>query len=518
VIADQRRRSLIAARDRFGIKPLFYAVQDGNVYVASEAKALFALGVKARWDQQAFLADCHVARPNQRSLFAGVYAVPPGCYLIARDGQIEIRRYWQLDYPRREVLAADTRSEAEVAAGFREVLDEAVSQRLVADVEVASYLSGGIDSCAVLGLAQRRSQRPIRAFTITFGDELYDEGELARRTAAFVGANFVPVPVGQQQIADAFSDAIWHAEVPVFNGHGVAKYLLSRAVRDAGIKVVFTGEGSDELLGGYPPFRRDLLLHNSEGQDPAQVAQMLAQLEAANQSSRGLLTRDGATAPGLELLRERLGYVPSALEGFSALAAKLYPLLRPTKRAATLQTNPYTELLEALEVHATLQGRDALNQSLSIWTRTMLPNYILTVLGDRMEMAHSIEGRVPFLDHHVAEYAARLPVHQKIRGMREKHVLREATRDVILPEIYERQKHPFMSPPARDDNDALSVFCRDMLASSVVDDQPFFEPARVRGLMDSVADMQPADRGAFEGVVLRVVSTCVLQQRFGLSA
>jgi asparagine synthase (glutamine-hydrolysing) len=518
VIADQRRRCLVAARDRFGIKPLFYTVYRGDVFLASEAKALFALGVEARWDREAFFAELHHARPHQRSLFAGIYSVPPGCTLIARDGQVEIRPYWQLDYPQRDVLAADTRSDAEVVAGFRAVLDDAVGQRLVADVEVASYLSGGIDSCAILGLAQRRSQRPIRAFTIAFGDELYNEERLARDTAAFVGASFVPIRVSQQQIADAFSDAIWHAEMPVFNGHGVAKFLLSRAVRDAGIKVVFTGEGSDELLGGYPPFRRDLLLHNSEGQDPDQVSRMLAQLDAANQASRGLLTLDGATGAGLDKLRARLGFVPSALEGFSALAAKLYPMLHPAFREAGVQANPYTELLDALEVRKTLAGRDALNQALSIWTRTMLPNYILTVLGDRMEMAHSVEGRVPFLDHHVAEYVAGVPVHHKIRGMREKHLLREATKDVILPEIYQRQKHPFLAPPARDEHDAMTEFCRDVLASSAVDEQPFFEPRRVRGLMDAVADMAPGDRGAFEGALLRVVSTCLMQQRFGLSA
>lgn len=518
VIADQRRRCLIAARDRFGIKPLFYSVYQGDVFVASEAKALFALGVKARWDGEAFFAECHFARPNQRSMFAGVYAVPPGCYLIARDGQVEIHRYWQLDYPRREVLAADTRSDEEVIAGFRAVLDDAVGQRLVADVEVASYLSGGIDSCAILGLAQRRSARPIRAFTIAFGDELYNEELLARDTAAFVGANFVPIHVNQRQIADSFADAIWHVEAPVINGHGVAKFLLSKAVRDAGIKVVFTGEGADELLGGYPPFRRDLLLHNTEGQDPEEVRRMLAQLDAANQASRGILTLDGATGTGLDKLRERLGFVPSALEGFSTLAAKLYPLLQPAFREAGVRANPYTELLDALEVHDTLLGRDALNQALSIWTRTMLPNYLLTFLGDRMEMAHSIEGRVPFLDHHVAEFAAGVPVHHKIRGMREKHLLREATKDVILPEIYQRQKHPFLSPPARDEHDAMTELCRDILASSAVDDQPFFEPQRVRGLMDAVSDMAPVDRSAFEGALLRVVSICVLQERFGPSS
>lgn len=517
VIADQRRRCLLAVRDRYGIKPLYYTVLGGDVYVASEIKALLALGVPARWDADAFFAEVHSVRSADRTLFAGIYAVPPGSTLLARDGRVEIRPYWDTQFPCRADLAADRRSDAEVVAGFREVLDDAVRERLVADVEVASYLSGGIDSCAMLGLAQRRLSRPVRAFTITFGDEMYSEERLARQTAQWLGATLVPVPVSQHDLAEAFSDALWHAETLVFNGHGVAKYLLSRAVRDAGVKVVFTGEGADEILGGYPPFRRDLLLHNTENQQVEDVDELLAELAASNRSSRGLLTADGAAAPGLDAFEARLGWVPSAISTWSTLATKMYPLLDDQYLQAGLRANPYTELLDALDVRRRVTGRDPVNQALYLWTHTHLPTYVLTFLGDRMEMAHSVEGRVPFLDHHVTEYAARLPVHHKIRGLREKHVLREAVRDCVLPEVYDRHKHPFMAPPARDGRDPLAVFCQDTLRSDVVGDQPFFNPMRVRRLLDQVNTMAPDDRAAFEGVVLRVVSTCLLTQRFGLT-
>lgn len=518
VIADQRQRCLIAVRDRFGIKPLYYTVQGGDVLVASEIKALLALGAPARWDEGALFADCHGVRTADRTLFAGIRAVPPGCLLVARDGHVEIRPYWDTDFPSREALAADGRPEVEIVTGFREVLDDAVAERLVADVEVASYLSGGIDSSAVLGLAQRKLNRPIRAFTIVFGDERYNEESQAQQTAQWLGATFVPVPVSQHDLAEAFPDAVWHGETIVANGNGVAKYLLSRAVRDAGIKVVFTGEGADEILAGYPPFRRDLLLHNTEGQPTEDTAKLLAELHATNQSSRGLLSADGALAPGLAAVAARLGWTPSAIEAYSTLANKMYPYFTDAYREAGQANSPYTQLLDTLDVPGRLAGRDPVNQALYIWNRTLLPNFILTVLGDRMEMAHSIEGRVPFLDHHVAEYAARIPVHHKIRGLREKHVLREAVRDCVLPEVYDRQKHPFMSPPARDSDDALALFCQDILRSQAVEDQPFFDPSRVRGLMDQVASMDPADRAVFDSVVLMIVSTCILQQRFGLAA
>lgn len=516
VIADERRRCLFAARDRFGIKPLFYTVWNGTVLIASEIKALLALGVPARWDEGALIADCLFARPPHRSLFRGICALPPGCFLRAWDGQVQVQRYWDLDYPLAEGLAADDRSDQEVVAGFRAVLDDAVAERLVADVEVAAYLSGGIDSCAVLGLAQHRLQRPIRAFTISFGDAMYDETTLARDTAKAVGAEFVPIPLTQQQVADGFSDTVWHSETLVHNGHGVAKFLLSAAVRDAGIKVVFTGEGADEFLGGYAPYRRDVLLHHSPHLADTERDRLLRELDAANVSARGLMTREGEAAEGLATFARRLGFVPSLFESFSGLGTRLIGMLREDLRHRAEVADPFGDLLDSVDVNGQLAGRDRLNQSLYLVCVTGLPHYVLACLGDRVEMAHSVEGRVPFLDHRVAEYVARLPIRHKIRNLREKHVLREAVRDCVIPEVYQRQKHPFMTPPARTDDDPMTVMCQDVLRSRVLEDQPLFDPGRVRAFLDRLATMSPAERGAAEGVVLRMVSACLMHERFGL--
>ncbi len=517
VIADERRRCLIGIRDRFGIKPLFYTVRGRNVYFASEIKALVALGLQPRWDRDAFFSECHQARAPHRTLFAGVFAVPPGCIAIAREGRVDIRSYWDMNYPTRETLANDRRSDEEVVEGFRAVFDDAVSQRLVADVEVAAYLSGGIDSSAVLGIAQRKLSRPIRAFTVCFEDALYDEGNLARQTAAFTGAAFAPVPVTPRHLADAFSDALWHAETPMLNGHGVAKFLLSRAVRDAGIKVVLTGEGADEMLAGYPHFRRDLILQGADDRGSTTTAQLLSDLTAANPTSRGLLSPAGETAPGLDMLERRLGWAPSYLESFSTLAARIHPLFNDDYREQQVAAGAYAELLDSIDIRGRLDERDPVNQSLYLWGRTHLPHYVLTNLGDRMEMAHSIEGRVALLDHHVAEYAAQLPVRHKIRGLREKHVLREAVRDCVLPEIYDRQKLPFMSPPARRGGDALTEFYQDVLQSRALQAQPFFDPQRARAFIRRVAELPEQERGACDGAMLLLVSTCVLQDRFGMS-
>jgi len=520
VIADRREGTLLAIRDRFGIKPLFYAVHQGDVYFASEIKALLALGVPARWDVEALLADAYQVRLHARTLFAGIQAVPPGHYAVARAGAVTLHPYWDLAFPSRETLAADRRSDAEVIRGFREVLDDAVRERLVADVEVACYLSGGIDSCAVLGLAQRHMTRPIRAFTLSFDETLYDESALARAQAERSGASYHPIPATRQALAEAYADAVWHAECTFFNGHGVAKFLLSRGVRDAGIKVVFTGEGSDEMLGGYAPFRRDVLLYNSARQDPDTVKRLLAAMRASNQAVPTLIVNEeAASSAALEPVRRRLGWIPSWLIAWSAMGDPVVQRYSRDMAARIGTLNPYAGLLGGLDADGRLAGCDPLNQGLYLWAKTALVNFILTLLGDRMEMAHSIEGRVPFLDHQVAEYAAGIPVHLKINGLREKHVLREATRDVLIEPVYNREKHPFTTPPIKTvENDPLREMFGDVLASAALDQQPVFDAAAARALYQGYAALPPEARVPADAVLHRIVSTTILHQRFGMSA
>src|SRR3954451_4751339 len=240
-----------------------------------------------------------------RTLYDGVFQIPPGHFLLASDKHVQVNQYWDFNYPVKD-LAAPKRSDADYAAEFRHELEEAVRLRLRADVPVGVYLSGGLDSCSVLGLAARHHPEPIRAFTLSFDRAEYDEGEIAREMAAKVGAEFCPIPLRQSDLADHFADAIAQAETFCMNAHGVAKYLLSRAVRDAGYKVVLTGEGSDEILGGYAFFRRDMLLYNREGQDPAVIAGLLDELTRLNAVSRGLLLPDGE-AGQLDFVKRVLG-------------------------------------------------------------------------------------------------------------------------------------------------------------------------------------------------------------------
>ncbi|MBS1803906.1 MAG: asparagine synthase (glutamine-hydrolyzing) [Acidobacteria bacterium] len=515
VIWDEKQQTLFAARDRFGIKPLFYAWHNEKLYIASEVKALFTAGVPARWDEESVFNSFTFGGHQMRTLYDGVFLVPPGHYLVVTEKHFQITRYWDFNYPLGDT--SSNRSDADYIAEFRHELEEAVRIRLRADVPVGVYLSGGLDSCSVLGLAARHHPDPIQAFTLTFEDVAYDEGPIAEEMAALAGAKFHTIPINQNALAENFADAILQSEMLCVNAHGVAKFLLSKAVRDAGYKVVITGEGSDEILGGYAHFRRDMLLYNREGQNPAEIEQLLKWLNDNNAVSRGLLLPDGDTGD-LDAVRRILGYVPSWFETFSSRAVKSAPLLADAFSCKFKHRESYMQLLSDIDVPGQLKGRDALNQSLYLWGKSVLANYILTMLGDRMEMGHSIEGRVPFLDHRVVECICRQPVNMKIRGLTEKYVLRESVRDVITDTVYKRQKHPFLSPPATLNPDqTFHVYVQDLLRGKTMASIGYFNQKEVVKMLDRIHTMDAGARTAYDQILMPLVSMCVIHEGFGMA-
>jgi len=515
-IWDARDALLFAARDRFGIKPLYYAVHDGAFYLASEIKALQELGVPLQWDREALYDTHFVSHAPDRTLCAGVYQVPPAHYLITDGEHVRVVPYWDWNYP----VAADTKlvgDPREWVERIQTAFEEAVRLRLRADVPVACYLSGGIDSCAVLGFASKLSPRPLRAYTLSFDHADYDEARLAEEQAALAGAEFHRIDLRSEDMADHFSDAIYHAERPFANAHAVAKYLLSRAVRDSGVKVVMTGEGSDEIFAGYPHFRRDALLYNPETYEPAQREQLLAQLSATNRVSAGMLMPVGSTT-SLDAVRRILGFVPTNLEVWAQIGAGLLHVVDDEFLQPFAERDTFRVMLHCLDVERQLSGRDPINQSLYVWAKTMLPNYILSNLGDRMEMAHSVEGRLPFLDHHLVEEAARLPVTMKINGLTEKYVLREAARPVLTPAVYARQKHPFLSPPSTLQLDGkLHTFLQDTLRSSALDGPGIYNRGKIISLLDAIPSMDVTERTRVDALLMWVSSICLLHQRLGLA-
>jgi asparagine synthase (glutamine-hydrolysing) len=489
ILWDAARRRLFAARDRFGIKPLYYMQAGDLLLLASEAKALFAAGAPAAWDPESFYQHLFVGPSPDRTLFAGVLQVPPSHYLLAAGRTRRLVRYWDLDYPRQDEPPA-ARGEAEQVERFRAALDEAVRLRLRADVPVGCFLSGGVDSSAVLGLAARHAAEPLAAFTVVFDDGSYDEGPIARETAARAGAAFHPLPLDQADFAAHLSAAIWHAETLGVNLHGVARYLQSKAVHEAGYKVVLSGEGADEILAGYAHARQDLALARSGGA--------------------------AAGGPhGLGAVREALGFVPYWLRRLAINRAVFHALLAGDFVSQINGRDPYRCFMDGFDLGGQLAGRAPLLQSLYLWSRSILPNYIL--FAERLEMAHSLESRLPFLDHHLVEVVRGLPPDLLVRGLTEKYVLREAAREVLTPTVYQRHKHPFTAPPATQRaRQPLHRLTEELLRGPALERVPFFAKTAVVSLLDQLPRLDEGARIALDAALLMIACSCVLQSSYSL--
>ena len=216
-------------------------------------------------------------------------------------------------------------------------------------------------------------------------------------------------------------------------------------------------------------------------------------------------------------MERRLGWLPATLNMAAAQTNSVAPLFRDDLPASVREFQPLVSALDRLPLAQRVAGRDRLNQMLYVNAKTVLPNFILNYLADRMEMAHSIEGRVPFLDHRVAEVAARVPVNMKVKGIREKHVLREAAKDVLIPEVYDRQKHPFTTPPTRNTNDPMLAFYRDTFASQAAKDQPIYDMKKVSTTLDQLLECPDDQRIAVEGGLQRVASVIVMHELFSMA-
>lgn len=514
---DEASQTLFAGRDRFGIKPLYYAWRGDTLYLASEVKALFAAGVPARWDHESFFQfNSFLTYHQDRTPFEGVYQVPPGHYLLVSRNHTQLLRYWDFDNP----IHAISTEPRDQAVELMNALDEAVRLRMHADVPIGCYLSGGIDSCAVLGLAARHSSTPVKAFTLSFDHENYDELPIAKEMAAHVRADFHPIHIRQEDLAENFADAVWHSETMFVNGHGIAKFLLSRAVHEIGYKVVLTGEGSDDILAGYPYFRADMVKY-AQLASGAERDTLLSNLRDGNKVPSGLLLPQGqgqAQLQRLAGLQRVLGFVPSWMEVFAALGSRFSGLFSDSFANQFNGRDAYRCLLDGLDVRGQIAGRDVVHQVMYMGAKTHLPNYLLSVLGDRMEMAHSVEGRLPFLDHRVVELVRGIPISQKIHGTTEKYVLREAMRSVLTDTVYRRPKHPFLAPPALfNPKGRLNQLIQDTLRGSQLRALPFYDPAKVVALLDKVPAMDMRGQLVLDTVFTGIASACLLQERFALA-
>ena len=389
---------------------------------------------------------------------------------------------------------------------------EAVRLRLESDVPVCCHLSGGLDSSSVAGIMSHYMEEPVHCFSIVFpqADAAYDEDTYATETAGKCGAILHRIEVSQQDILRHLPEAVFHSEGLAVNGHLSCKYLLNQTIRKAGFKVALTGEGADECLAGYPHLRKDLFALLP----PERKEALTKMLYHTNLSITGTEIAMGETLDCSRLERQ-LGFLPSFLAAKAGIGYKIYRLLNEDMLQHCMEHDFLCETTAHHHTDERLRGMHPVNQSLYLWNKHALCNYILATLGDGCEMAASVEGRLPFLDHHLFEYAARLPMAMKIKDdVNEKYVLKEAARPYITERVYRRQKHPFQAPPlTRYFTQREFAQIHEELTSDDFMRMGVFNRSAVDRLLTSRPSMSLVEKTIYEPVVMLMLTMYYMNQR-----
>ncbi len=474
-IYDRSSETVCLARDRFGVRPLFYSEQHGDLLFASEVKALFASGeVPATPDLQGLdeVFTFWAARPP-RTVFDGVRSLEPGCFAVWREGRLRVKRYYTLDYPEEHEESSDALGQLD------DLLQSAVQLRLRADVPVGGYLSGGLDSSITCSLASAMSPHQLRTFSVSFEDPQLDERNFQLLVTRAVNSRHAVQTIGPADVARVFPDVVRHTETPLVRTAPAPLFRLSRLTREHGIKVVLTGEGSDELFLGYDLFketavRQFCLRQPASHRRPRLLDRLYPYLDPRGR--RGAFWRRfflDAGEPGDPLF--------SHLPRFT-LTAHIKEFYSADVRAALAGVDPLEALRASLP--PAFPTWSLLNRAAYLEMVTLLSPYLLSSQGDRVSLAHAVEGRFPFLDHRLVEFAGRLPTRSKLRGLREKDILRRWARTVVPPAVAERAKQPYRAPdiPAFFTPE-LVWYAQDLLDERGLARTGLFDPRAVAGLL-----------------------------------
>ena len=436
-IYDRRTEIIVLARDRFGIHPLFYAVRNGTLYFGSEVKALLASGEVEVDADPAGLHEVFTlwGARAPRTPFRGIQSLEPGCVAVWRAGVLTTRRYYHFRFPEARDDPPDALDQLDA------IMRSSVQLRMRADVPVGGYLSGGLDSSITCALAASGTTHDLRTFSVTFEDPALDESRFQRVVARRVGSRHVVRHINRRDIAQVFPQVIAHTETPVVRTAPAPLFLLSELTRANGIKVVLTGEGSDEVFLGYDLFKetavRLFCLRNPQSASRARLFDRLYPYlsHGGGEFWRNFFLQAGSPVDPLF----------SHLPRFS-LAGRIGDFYSADFRAALRGVDPLGELRSSLPEE--FERWSPLNRAAYLELVTLLGSYLLSSQGERMAMAHGVETRVPFLDHRLFEFAAALPTRSKMCGLREKVLLRRWARRVIPRDVADRPKQPYRAPDA----------------------------------------------------------------------
>jgi asparagine synthase (glutamine-hydrolysing) len=508
---DVRRQRLLIARDRVGIRPLFYARIGGHLLFASEVKAILAVAPAAATLDERGLAQVFTfwGTVGHRTVFKGIRNLPPGHVLVVENGTERLERYWDWSFPQgagRMDLGMD-----EAAEMLYALLTDVVRQQLRSDVPVGAYLSGGLDSSGIAALA-RETVGTLQTFSLTFEDPEFDESGYQRQMAEHLGVRHSSIRCTPQDIGNVFPDLIWHTEMPVLRTAPAPLMLLAKHVQSAGFKVVLTGEGADEVFGGYDLFkegkiRRFWATQPDSAWRPLLLSRLypyLARSPVANRHFARLFF-----GQGLQDLRNPF----YAHVTRWTTTRGIFKLLSPEMQASLASAKPEDELTGQLP--AQFDTWSALSRDQYIEVKTLLEGYLLSSQGDRPSMAHSVEGRVPYLDQRVIEFMNALSPRYKLRALHEKALLRRALGRILPQSILKRVKQPYRAPDSRSffQDDRPLPYVQELLSESNLRRTGYFHAQAVGRLLDKCRSGRALGAGDNMAFVA-VLSTLLLHEHF----
>jgi len=434
-IWDQNQKKLLLARDRIGIKPLYYALTPQSLVFGSEMKAVLQDPEVKREilppTIDRFLTFGYV--PGEETLLKGIYKLPPGSFMIVKNGKTEVKQYWDLHFSSRSITLRDAEEQ------LLEILEESVRLHMISDVPVGFLLSGGVDSTAMLSLASRKTDRPISSYTVGFANSgIADERPFARLAAEKYGSEHHEISISSKDFADFLPQYVWHMEEPVCEPPAIALYYVSKLARNY-VKVLISGEGGDEAFAGYQNYRVMLWIERIK----SVAGPLKGALSMALSSLYEVIPweRLGKYLPLLDLPFESYYYsrASSPFYFFNAHYKDAY------SNDFCAQVDKQRSLLPVSRLLSENGSADVLSRMLYVDTKTWLPDDLL-LKADKMTMANSLELRVPLLDHKLLEFAARLPSNFKVRGATTKYIAKRALVKQIPPEILKRRKAGFPVP------------------------------------------------------------------------
>jgi asparagine synthase (glutamine-hydrolysing) len=459
-IWNSREQTLFLARDRLGVRPLFYTLTGGSLIFGSEVKAILVdPRVHVEIDPVALDQVFTFWSPlSPRTIFRHIVAVPPGHYLLAQHGNVTVEPYWTISFAGDGQMKSGTSArskpgarpttpseavEQELLQEFRRLLVDAVRIRLRADVPVGAYLSGGLDSSTIAAIVHNFTTNRLETFSITFSDPRFDESEHQLRMARHLGTHHQVVHTTHADIGRIFPDVIWHTETPVMRTAPAPMFLLSKLVQDHGFKVVLTGEGADEFLAGYDIFKEAKIRRFWSRQPDSRLRPALLRR----------IYPDIA-----DLSNSSLAYLSAFFgQGLSDTGAPDYSHAlrwRNNQRTRRFFSDDTAQAIasapgpdgQAVSYPAGFADWDPLARAQYLEICIFLSQYLLCSQGDRVAMAHSVEGRFPFLDYRVVEFCNQLPSRLKLHGLNDKYLLRRLAREWLPEGIWQRAKRPYRAP------------------------------------------------------------------------